>query len=61
VRKGVGYGIAENTSPERYTNLMPPRSSRTINVDGVSLELAIERKGVKNVNARLTGATLYSS
>jgi hypothetical protein len=29
---------------------MPPRSSRTINVDGVALEIAIELKGVKNVN-----------
>jgi predicted metal-dependent hydrolase len=61
VRKGVGYGIAGNASPERYTNLMPPRSSRTINVDGVALEIAIERKGVKNVNARLTGSTLSVS
>jgi len=40
---------------------MPPRSTRTINVDGVALELAIERKGVKNVNARLTGSTLSIS
>jgi len=41
---------------------MPPRrSTRTINVDGVALELAIERKGVKNVNARLAGSTLYVS
>jgi predicted metal-dependent hydrolase len=41
---------------------MPPRrSTRTINVDGVALELAIERKGVKNVNARLTGSTLSVS
>lgn len=45
-----------------HYNLMPPRrSTRTINVDGVALELAIERKGVKNVNARLAGSTLYVS
>jgi predicted metal-dependent hydrolase len=46
-----------------HYNLMPPRrSTRTINVDGVALELAIERKkGVKNVNARLTGSTLSVS
>ena len=61
MRKEVGYGIAGNASPARYTNLMPPRSTRTINVDGVALELAIERKGVKNVNARLTGSTLSIS
>jgi predicted metal-dependent hydrolase len=61
VRKGIGYGIAGNASPARYTNLMPPRLTRTINVDGVALELAIERKGVKNVNARLTGSTLSVS
>jgi hypothetical protein len=61
VRKEVGYGIAGNASPGRYTNLMPPRSTRTINVDGVALELAIERKGVKNDNARLTGSTLSIS
>jgi predicted metal-dependent hydrolase len=53
--------MAGNASPGRYTNLMPPRSTRTINVDGVALELAIERKGVKNVNARLTGSTLSVS
>ena len=41
---------------------MPPRrSTRTINVDGVALELVIERKGVKNLNARLTGSTLSVS
>jgi predicted metal-dependent hydrolase len=40
---------------------MPPRSTRTINVDGVELEIAIERKGVKNVNARLAGSTLSVS
>jgi predicted metal-dependent hydrolase len=42
---------------------MPPRrSTQTITVDGVALELAIERKkGVKNVNARLTGSTLSVS
>ena len=40
---------------------MPPRSSRTINVDGVALEIAIELKGVKNVNARLSGSTLKPS
>ena len=41
---------------------MPPRrSTRTINVDGVALELVIERKGVKNVNARLAGSTLSVS
>jgi predicted metal-dependent hydrolase len=61
VRKGVGYGTAGNASPGRYTNLMVPRSTRTINVDGVALKLAIERKGVKNVNARLTGSTLSVS
>ena len=59
--KEDGYGIAGNASPGRYTNLMPPRSTRTINVDGVELELAIERKGVKNVNARLAGSTLSVS
>ena len=61
MRKGVGYGIAGNTSSGRYTNLMPPRSTRTITVDGVALEIAIERKGVKNVNARFTGSTLSVS
>jgi predicted metal-dependent hydrolase len=40
---------------------MPPRSTRTINVDGVALKLVIERKGVKNLNARLTGSTLSVS
>jgi predicted metal-dependent hydrolase len=40
---------------------MPPRSTRTINVDGVELEIAIELKGVKNVNARLAGSTLSVS
>lgn len=59
--KDAGYRIAGNASPRRYTNLMPPRSTRTINVDGVALELAIERKGVKNVNARLTGSKLSIS
>jgi predicted metal-dependent hydrolase len=53
--------MAGNASPGRYTNLMPPRSIKTINVDGVALELAVERKGVKNVNARLTGSTLSVS
>ena len=61
MRKGVGYGFAENASTGRYTNLMVPRSSQTINVDGVALELAIKRKGVKNVNARLAGSTLSVS
>jgi predicted metal-dependent hydrolase len=61
MRKEDGYGIAGNTSPGRYTNLMPPRSSRTINVDGVALEIAIELKGVKNVNARLAGSTISVS
>src|SRR5215208_8507512 len=50
-----------DATPGRYTNLMPPRSTQTINVDGVALEVAIERKGVKNVNARLTGSTLSVS
>ena len=57
----LGYGIAGNTPPGRYTNLMPPRSTSTIDVDGVALELAIERKSVKNVNARLSGSALSVS
>lgn len=58
MRKGAGYGVSGNAASGRYTNLMPPRSTRTINVDGVALELAIERK---NVNARLTGSALSVS
>src|SRR3954452_19162426 len=60
-RRCSGYGMAGNKPRGRYTNLMPPRSTRTIDVDGVALELTIERKGVKNVNARLTGSALSVS
>ena len=35
--------------------------SATITVDGVTLALVVERKPVKNVNARLRDATLYVS
>ena len=59
--RAAATGIAGNAAPGRYTNLMTPRSTRTITVDGVALELAIERKGVKKVNARLTGSTLSVS
>lgn len=45
----------------RYNGPMPQSPTRTINVDGVTLTLLLERKRVKNVNARLRGATLAVS
>ncbi|MCU0233084.1 MAG: M48 family metallopeptidase [Thermoanaerobaculales bacterium] len=35
--------------------------ARTLEVDGVTLELRVERKRVKNINARLRGTTLLVS
>lgn len=40
---------------------MPGPISRKISVDGITLTLALERKRVKNVNARLRGSTLSVS
>jgi hypothetical protein len=37
---------------------IPPK---TITVEGTTLTLAVERKRVKNVNARLRGSTLFIS
>lgn len=39
-------------------NSIPPK---TITVEGTTLTLAVERKRVKNVNARLRGSTLFVS
>lgn len=40
---------------------MPPAKPRTITIDGVSLTLVVERKRVKNINARLRETTLSVS
>lgn len=40
---------------------MPNRKSQTITVNGVTLTLLIERKRVKNINARLRDTTLSVS
>ena len=40
---------------------MPHKPEQTITVDGVTLTLLIERKPVKNINARLRDATLSIS
>ena len=40
---------------------MTPKPSQTITVDGVTLTLLVERKPVKNINARLRDATLSVS
>lgn len=44
-----------------YTIRMPAPISRTITVDGVTLTVVVERKPVKNVNARLRDTTLSIS
>jgi len=45
----------------RYTVSVPKPISREISVDGNSLTLALQRKRVKNVNARLRGTILLVS
>jgi Protein of unknown function DUF45 len=45
----------------RYTVSVPRPISREISVDGNSLTLALQRKRVKNVNARLRGTILWVS
>jgi predicted metal-dependent hydrolase len=45
----------------RYTVSVPRPISREISVDGNSLTLALQRKRVKNVNARLRGTILLVS
>lgn len=45
----------------RYTISVPGSMLREISVDGSTLMLALERKRVKNVNARLRGSTLSVS
>ena len=44
-----------------YTGFMTSTPPEKITVDNVTLTLCIERKRVKNVNARLRGSTLYIS
>jgi predicted metal-dependent hydrolase len=53
----------ERCSPPvgQYTVSVPKTALREISVDGTALTLALERKRVKNVNARLRGATLSVS
>lgn len=45
----------------RYTVSVPGSTPRKISVDGTSLTLALQRKRVKNVNARLRGTVLSVS
>ena len=45
----------------QYTMAMTASTSRTITVDGVTLNVVVERKHVKNVNARLHESTLSVS
>ena len=40
---------------------MPSSKSQTITIDGVTLTLVVERKGIKNINARLRETTLSIS
>lgn len=44
-----------------YTSLMNSILPKTITVEGTTFTLAVERKRVKNVNARLRGSTLFIS
>jgi predicted metal-dependent hydrolase len=44
-----------------YNDLMSTTTPQTITVDGVTLTLLIERKRVKNINARLRDSTLSIS
>jgi predicted metal-dependent hydrolase len=44
-----------------YNSAMSNANPQTITVDGVTLTLLIERKRVKNINARLRGTTLSIS
>lgn len=45
----------------KYTGSMTSTPPEKITVDDVTLTLSVERKRVKNVNARLRGSTLYIS
>ncbi len=50
------------TPPARGLARIPPVSeSRTISVDGVELNVVLQRKRVKNINARLHGSTVMMS
>ena len=44
-----------------YNTPMPSPKSQTITIDGVTLTLTVERKRVKNINARLRESTLLIS
>src|SRR5262245_1142028 len=45
----------------RYNQPMAPTNPQTITIDGVTLTLVVERKRVKNINARLRETTLSVS
>lgn len=45
----------------RYTVRVPNSTPGELTVDGITLELVLQRKRVKNVNARLRGSTLLVS
>ena len=45
----------------RYTVRVPNDTPSRVTVDGTTLELILQRKRVKNVNARLRGSTLLVS
>lgn len=45
----------------RHNDAMPTDNSQTITVDGITLTLVVERKRIKNINARLRDTTLSVS
>ena len=56
-----GPGRPAESEDGRYTVRVPTSTPGELTVDGTTLELVLERKRVKNVNARLRGSTLLVS